>query len=338
MSDALAHPAHGRLRRPENFRALRWLPGPHLPTIWASEFRAVNSVNLEFERLELPDGDFVDLATTPNKLAPAVIVLHGLEGSHQSSYARAILAALHGAGFWGVLLHFRGCSGEPNRLARTYHSGDTADLAYVVQWLEARTGVAPFAAIGYSLGGNVLLKWLAEENASARLETAVAVSVPFDLAACADRLNEGFSRIYQRRLVKSMQDKYLLKFKTQASPLGRLDVRQLKTFWDYDDQVTAPLHGFRDVHDYYGRSSSRQYLSDITIPTLILHARDDPFVPAHAIPEATELGAHTALELVAHGGHVGFVSNQPRDHEGHWLERRICSHLRSLNVPRRNGS
>ena len=183
-----------------------------------------------------------------------------------------------------------------------------------------------------------MLKWLAEENASARLETAVAVSVPFDLAACADRLNEGFSRIYQRRLVKSMQDKYLLKFKTQASPLGRLDVRQLKTFWDYDDQVTAPLHGFRDVHDYYGRRSSRQYLSDITIPTLILHARDDPFVPAHAIPEATELGAHTALELVAHGGHVGFVSNQPRDHEGHWLERRICSHLRSLNVPRRNGS
>ena len=313
-----------------DFRAVGWLPGPHLPTIWASHCRRLPPLQLSFERVELPDGDFLDLAWTPACQGPLVLVLHGLEGSHKSRYTRAILSALEHAGFRGVLVQFRGCGGVPNRLDRSYHSGDTGDVAYIAELLETRTGKPPFAAIGYSLGGNVLLKWLAELAAAARLKTAVAVSVPFDLAACADRLDQGFSRFYQWRLVRSMQQKFLLKFSTRPAPLAIADVRKFDTFWSFDDAVTAPLHGFCDVHEYYRLSSSRQYLPRITVPTLILHARDDPFVPAHAIPRPEELAPATTLELISHGGHVGFLSHTPAKASGYWLEPRIVEHLRAF--------
>ncbi len=279
------------------------------------------------ERLELPDGDFLDLAWTPNNGGPCVLILHGLEGSSRSPYVRAMLAALHGAGYHGVLMHFRGCSGEPNRLPRSYHSGDTCDAAAVVAHITARHGQPPFAAIGYSLGGNVLLKWLGESGAASPLMTAVAVSVPFDLAACADRLAQGASRLYQWHLVRSMQARFIAKFGTGDNPLGITDITTLDSFWRFDDAVTAPLHGFRDVHDYYSRASCRQFLAGIVRPTLILHAADDPFVPATAIPAAWELGAEVSLELAAHGGHVGFIAGVMPGRARYWLEPRIIAHL-----------
>ena len=279
------------------------------------------------ERLELPDGDFLDLAWTPDHGGPCVLVLHGLEGSHRSPYVRAMLAALHSAGYRGVLMHFRGCSGAPNRLPRSYHSGDTGDAASVVAHITAQHGRPPFAAIGYSLGGNVLLKWLGECGAAASFMTAVAVSVPFDLAACADRLAKGASRFYQWHLVRSMQARFTAKFGTGDNPLGITDIKTLDSFWRFDDAVTAPLHGFRDVHDYYTSASCRPFLKRIARPTLILHAADDPFVPALAVPCAAELGAEVSLELAAHGGHVGFITGAVPGRARYWLEARIIAHL-----------
>jgi len=324
--------AHGRILAPADFTPAAWLPGPHLPTLWAGLCRPLAAVPLRFERIELPDGDFLDLAWTPLTAGPLVLILHGLEGSHASSYARAMLAALDAAGYRGVLMHFRGCSGEPNRLDRSYHSGDTGDCAYLVELLGRREGHAPGAIIGYSLGGNVLLKWLGELGVACPLATAVAVSVPFDLAACATRLDQGASRMYQRRLVRSLQAKFRTKFAARPAPLTIGDVRRLDTFWRFDDAVTAPLHGFRDAADYYARSSSRPMLGTIAVPTLILHAQDDPFVPAHAIPRAAELAPAVTLELAPGGGHVGFVSGRVPGRAEYWLERRILAHL-AMHVP-----
>jgi hypothetical protein len=243
-----------------------------------------------------------------------------------------MLAALHGAGYRGVLMHFRGCSGEPNRLPRSYHSGETGDAATVVAHITARSARAPFAAIGYSLGGNVLLKWLGETGSATPLTTAVAVSVPFDLAACADRLAQGASRLYQWHLVRSMQARFKAKFGERDYPLGIAKVEALNSFWRFDDAVTAPLHGFRDVHDYYARASCRQFLAGIAVPTLILHAEDDPFVPAHAIPNAAELSATVSLELAARGGHVGFITGAVPGRARYWLEPRIIAHLDAMRA------
>lgn len=309
------------------FSPAGWLPGPHLPTIWASACRRVPRTPLTFERLELPDGDFLDLAWTRENGGPTVLVLHGLEGSHASPYARGMLAALERGGYRGVLMHFRGCSGEPNRLDRSYHSGDTGDVAHVARTLADREGRWPFALIGYSLGGNVTLKWLGELGADAPFTTAVAVSVPFDLGACATRLSQGFSRLYQWRLVRSLREKHLRKFRDRPSPLAGVDVRSLDTFWTFDDAVTAPLHGFRDVHHYYDESSCRPYLARIAVPTLVLHAADDPFVPSEAVPQARDLAPPVTLELSDTGGHVGFVGGSVPGFARYWLEARILRHL-----------
>lgn len=318
--------AHGVVAH-ANFKPTPWLPGPHLPTIWASLCRPLPAVDLESERVELPDGDFVDLHWARDNGGAVVLILHGLEGSHESPYARGMLAALNNAGYRGVLLNFRGCSGVPNRLDRNYHSGDTGDVAYIAEVIEKRSNQPLFAAIGYSLGGNVLLKWLGERGLQMDLKTAVAVSVPFDLGACATRLDQGFSRVYQWRLIRSMKNKLKEKFRDRTAPLKLDDVDSLTAFWTYDDAVTAPLHGFKDVRDYYSSSSSRQFLDRIDRPTLILQARNDPFVPASAIPTAPELGAKVRVELCRGGGHVGFVSGWLPGRYSYWLERRIVDHL-----------
>ena len=324
--------AHGRVLTARDYTPAPWLPGPHLPTLWAALCRAVPAPPLAFERLELADGDFLDLAWTADNGGPSVLVLHGLEGSHRSPYIRAMLVALAAAGYRGVLMHFRGCSGFPNRLPRSYHSGDTADAATVVELITRRIGRPPFAIIGYSLGGNVLLKWLGETGAACPLTTAIAVSVPFDLAACADRLAQGASRLYQWYLVRSMQARFTAKFGAHSNPLGIPDVTALDSFWRFDDAVTAPLHGFRDGHDYYARASCRRFLADIATNTLILHAEDDPFVPASAIPHAAELARSITLELAAHGGHVGFVTGVVPGRARYWLEARIIAHLEAMRA------
>ncbi len=310
------------------FRPAWWLPGPHLQTLYPSLCRRRRHPELTRERLELPDGDFLDLDWTRNDGSALVLVLHGLEGSLESHYTGGILEALVAAGYRAVLMYFRGCSGEPNRRARSYHSGETVDLRFVIARLAERDASTSLAVIGYSLGGNVLLKALGEGAGMGPVRTAVAVSVPFELDRAAWRLEQGFSRIYQRYLLNKLRRSYRAKLPAHTMPVSLTRLDALDTFRQFDNEVTAPLHGFRGVDDYYGRSSSRQYLSAITTPTLILHAADDPFVPEDAIPTDSELGPGMTLELSRRGGHVGFVADGLPFRARYWLEGRICAHLR----------
>lgn len=310
-----------------SFRPAWWLPGPHLQTLWAGLCRRPPPLKLRRERLELPDGDFVDLDWIGEHERPIVIVLHGLEGSIKSRYAAGIMAAIHAHGWRGVLMHFRGCSGDSNRLPRCYHSGDTGDLSFLRKVLRAREPTTRVAAVGFSLGGNVLLKYLGETRDHADVATAVAVSVPFDLNNGALRLERGFSQLYQWKLLHRLRSKTREKFKRMPSPIPLDGLSSLRTFRAFDDAVTARLHGFSGVEDYYGRSSSRRYLSSITVPTLILHAVDDPFMTPTGIPEPRELSPSTRLELSLRGGHVGFVAGALPGRPHYWLEERIPQFL-----------
>ncbi len=309
------------------FQPAWWCRGPHMQTLWARLMRRGPHPRLQRERLELLDGDFIDLDWMENGNGPIVIVLHGLEGSSDSSYVRGILAAFKRRGWRGVVMHFRGCSGEPNRLVRSYHSGDTGDLAYLIEILRQREPGTPLACVGFSLGGNVLLKWLGKTGGQAPLRAAVAVSVPFVLHSAANRLQQGFSRLYQWQLMRSLRNTVTEKRVRMQLPIKVNDLSTLKNFHDFDEHVTAPLHGFDSADHYYTVSSSRQYLNGITVPTLVLHARDDPFMTEAAIPRDDELSNTVTLELSASGGHVGFVAGTWPWRPYYWLEDRIPAYL-----------
>jgi uncharacterized protein len=309
------------------FQAARWLADPHLQTLWPQLVRRQQAVVLRPERLELPDGDFVDLCWTRNKSGPVVAVFHGLEGSINSPYAKGIMASIQARGWRGVFMHFRGCSGESNRLDRNYHSGDTGDIAYLLETLHKRKPDTPLAAVGFSLGGNALLKYLGEYPGLNYLSAAVAVSVPFLLDVGADRLNQGVSKIYQRHLISRLQKKMKAKYRDRQAPISIDHVEKLTTFHLFDDQITAPLHGFDGVDDYYNRSSSRQFLKHIDTQTLIIHSIDDPFMTPAAIPREDELAQQVCLELSDRGGHVGFIGGKYPWQASYWLEQRIPEFL-----------
>ncbi|MDH3309257.1 MAG: hydrolase [Gammaproteobacteria bacterium] len=309
------------------FQPAWWCRGPNAQTLWARLARRAPKLFFQRERLELPDGDFLDLDWTENGSGPIVMVLHGLEGSSQSPYARGMMQAIKRRGWRGVVMHFRGCSGEPNRLARSYHSGDTGDLAHVISTLQQREPRTRVSIVGFSLGGNVLLKWLGNTGRETPVRAAVAVSVPYVLQSAADRLNRGFSRLYQRQLIRSLRLTVAEKRKRIALPIKIQDLSTLKSFRDFDEYVTAPLHGFDSADHYYTVSSSRQYLKGIAVPTLLLHARDDPFMTEKVIPRKNELPDSVTLEVYPYGGHVGFVSGTWPWRTNYWLEERIPKYL-----------
>lgn len=311
------------------FKPAWWLPGGHLQTLWPNLLRKRPRPALARERIELPDRDFIDLDWTTGTSGPLVLVLHGLQGCSASPYAAGILKALHDHGMRAALMHFRGCSGEPNRLDRSYHSGETSDLDTVVRLLRSRHPHAPLAAVGYSLGGNVLLKWLGEQGAKAPLAAAVAVSVPFDLHRAAWRLERGLSRLYQRVLLRSLRRSLVRKFRHRPAPFALDQALRARSLREFDTKVTAPLHGFANADDYYTRSSCAQYLRGIRVPTLILHALDDVFMTADAVPSPAALSDSVTLELSASGGHVGFVAGPWPWRPHYWLEERIPAYLRS---------
>jgi hypothetical protein len=257
-----------------------------------------------------------------------VLLLHGLEGSLHSHYAGNLMVALEQAGFRPVLMHFRGCSGEPNRLPRSYHSGDTGDLAEVVEYINAKSDRPVHAAIGFSLGGNVLLKWLGQTGDRNPLYSAVAVSVPFMLADAARRLERGASHLYEIHLLRSLRRSYNAKFQQMKSPLD-VEVEQLKNFREFDDKVTAPLNDFNGVDHYYSESSCRQYLSGIRVPTRIIHALDDPFMYPQSVPDKNELSDYIDLLLARNGGHVGFVSGRYPWKPVYWYEQKIIEFLKA---------
>ncbi|MCZ6526541.1 MAG: hydrolase [Gammaproteobacteria bacterium] len=313
-----------------SFRPPWWLPGAHLQTLWPHICRRLPLVQLIDERLELPDGDFVDLCWTQKKSDAIVVVLHGLEGCIRSPYVMGIMSAIDQAGWQGVFMHFRGCSGVHNRRPRSYHSGETGDLNFLLKTLAQRYPGVPLGAVGYSLGANALLKYLGEDDNEKHLTAAVAVSVPFLLASGAERLERGLSRFYQRYLLRRLQHKITSKFRTMASPVTLNSIARLNTFRLFDDQITAPLHGFKDVDDYYSRCSSRQFLKNIKLPTLIIHAADDPFMTQAAIPASDELAETIQFELSDKGGHVGFINGNLPWRPNYWLEKRIPEFLQTF--------
>lgn len=302
------------------FKPAWWLPGPHLQTLGARNLRG--KIRTRWERLELPDGDFVDLAWTLRSHGPLICVFHGLAGSLHSPYIGGMLAALDRQGMRAVLMHFRGCSGQPNRLARAYHSGDTADINYLISTLHQR-GENYIAAIGFSLGGNALLKYLGECGEQCLLQAAVAISPPFVLSAGVERMRHGFSRIYQRYLLNGLKRGVRAKTDLLSSQINLRQVFQATNFQQFDEAITAPLHGFRDALHYYTESSCRQWLTHIRIPTLIIHSRDDPFYTSAVLPTEEELAPSVTLELSQRGGHMGFIQSN-----GHsWLNERVPSWL-----------
>jgi predicted alpha/beta-fold hydrolase len=303
------------------YRAPWWLPGPHAQTVVPALLPPAR-VALRRERWETPDGDFIDVDWAGDAHAPRTLVLfHGLEGSSDSHYARALAgqAAAHG---WRIALpHFRGCSGEPNRLPRAYHSGE-------IDWILRRLarGAGALHAAGVSLGGNALLKWLGEHGARAGslVRRAAAVCAPLDLAAAGRALDRGINRIvYTRHFLATLKAKSLAKLERFPGLYDAARVRAARTLHEFDDVVTAPLHGFRDADDYWARASSAPWLARVRVPTLVLNAKNDPFLPATALEAATRgASAHLVLESPAHGGHVGFLAG-PFSGRHAWLPRRI---------------
>jgi predicted alpha/beta-fold hydrolase len=310
----------------DDFKPAWWLLGPHLQTLWPVFFRRKLTLNITTERLELVDGDFLDLAWVGNS-GPIVLLLHGLNGSIESPYINGMLAAIEHQGWRGVVMHFRGCSTESNRLARSYHSGETADLLTVLNELVVREPQTPICIVGYSLGGNVLLKALGTCKIPSAVKAAVAVSIPFELAKTAQHMSTGLAYLYQRHLVRGLVTSYKRKFKNIAGPQNLLAVTKLQTFWQFDDAVTAPLHKFKDAAEYYQLSSSRQYLKNISLPTLIIHARNDPFTNADSLPQPSEVSAKVSLNLTNDGGHVGFITGNYPWRPIYWLEQQIINYF-----------
>lgn len=302
-----------------------WLRNPHLQTLWPKLFRTLPTLHLRRERLELADGDFIDIAWTTGSTGPIVLLLHGLEGTLRSHYALPVMAAFLRAGLQPVFMHLRGCSGEPNRLARAYHSGASDDLAEVLNQLAADPEGPVLAVIGFSLGGNILLKYLGE-TPTPLVTTAIAVSVPFVLRDAMLRLNRGVSRIYRDYLLRRLKLAYRAKFSNRPTPV-LVDIDQIRDLESFDDGITAPLNGFSSAFDYYQRCSCRQFLPRIQNPTLIIHALDDPFVFPDTVPKAHELGPGVVLEVTRGGGHVGFLSGALPWRPRYWLEERILRHL-----------
>ena len=298
------------------------LRNPHLQTVLAARLIRPALPPLRRERLELDDGDFLDLAHGGEAAGqrPTVCLFHGLAGGLGSSYVAGAFNALTGAGCRVTLMHWRGCSGEPNRLARSYHSGASEDIARMAALLAERHPGSPLIGLGYSLGGNALLTYLGQQGESAGFDAAIAVSPPLVLSVGADTLSRGAARGYQRFLLGLMRQHHEAKRRARPELDLPAATASLDTFWRFDDALTAPLHGFDGVHDYYQRCSARRWLGGIRRPVHILSAADDPFFSPAILPEERELAAGTRHEVSVHGGHVGFLSGW----RTRWLDARVA--------------
>jgi hypothetical protein len=321
------------------YRPAWFVPGRHLRTLWGKFVRRRPRVPASVERWTTPDDDVLvihRLKGPPGR--PLLVLLHGLEGSPDSHYARGLLARAHARGWSAAALVFRTCGGEMNRTRRFYHSGETTDLDFVIRRLTSETPEAPIVLTGFSLGGNVLLKWLGERGAEvpATIRAAAAVSVPYDLARGSRYINRGFARVYERHFLRSLVRKAIEKRRRFPDIAPRIDLATLRTMWDFDDAVTAPVHGFRDATDYYQRSSSLGWLDRIRVPTLLISAADDPFLPRDVLDEVRAVArSNSALqcEFPEHGGHVGFIAGSLPWRPLYWAEWRVMEFLASRLPP-----
>ena len=292
------------------YQAPGWLPGGHLQTIYPALMLARPDLHFRRERWTTPDEDFIDLDFIDgNPDAPLVILFHGLEGSSSSHYARALMAALQQRGWSGVVPHFRGCSGELNRAPRFYHSGDAGEIDWILRRLRLQFPTKTMFAAGVSLGGNALLRWLGESQHQAEfIRAACAVSAPLDLAAGGAALSRGLNMLYTRMFLNTLKPKCLHKLAQFPGLFNRQQLLAASNLYEFDNVVTAPLHGYRDTNDYWHRASARHILHDITVPTLILNARNDPFLPGRHLPVSA--ADCVTLDYPLHGGHVGFATGK----------------------------
>lgn len=303
------------------FKPAWWLKNPHMQTLWAEIMRKRVEIPLVTERFELADGDFLDLSWSQQGCDETVMLLHGLGGSVDSPYMRGMMAALNAMNYNTVAVHFRGCSNEPNRLTQMFHGGQTEDLTELIDSLVAKTKPKKLYAIGFSIGANILLKYLGELGNNAPLSGAAAISTPFSLESTQASLSSGFAKVYQHFLLTKIKVAVLKKFIMQDNDdINLLSVALAKDMKHFDDLVTAPMHGFKDAADYYLKASSISYLDRIAIPTLIVHAKDDPFLPEAAIKWPDNLSSMVELILCENGGHVGFVAGDSPQTTEYWLE------------------
>ncbi|MCG5072878.1 YheT family hydrolase [Paraburkholderia tagetis] len=344
--------ANGYAQGGSTYRAPFWLPGAHIQTIVPALFSRLPLPAYRRERWDTPDGDFIELdwvdapgwvpacpprpscppcppegarrGSAPN--APLFVLFHGLEGSSGSHYARAFAAAAHARGWHAVIPHFRSCSGPMNLMPRFYHLADAAEVDWVLRRLAARHA-GPLVAVGVSLGGNVLLHWLAQQREDARIvSAAVAVSAPLDVHAGGKMLANGFGMVYTRSFLKTLKVKALQKLEQYPGLFDAQAVLATRNMYEFDDVVTAPLHGFQSAHDYYTRATVRPKLGEIVVPTLLINARNDPFLPGDALPARHEVSAAVELEQPEDGGHVGFMTG-PFPGRSDWLAQRVTRYL-----------
>lgn len=309
------------------YHAPWWLPGGHLQTIYARHLARNSVVRYRRERWETPDDDFIDVDWLDDEDdgSKLLVLFHGLEGCSQSHYAISLMEAATRHAWLGVVPHFRGCSGDANRLIRSYHSGDSREIDWILRRFKGENRRRRIYVIGVSLGGNMLLKWLGEEGeaAIAIVERAVAVSTPLDLTAAAGALDSGFNRfLYASHFLSLLRPKALAKIAAHDLAIDARAIRASLTFRQFDNLFTAPLHGFKDAADYWSRSSSKPWLKHIRVPTLLINAQNDPFLPSTELPSAAEVSDAVTLDFPESGGHGGFVSGSfPGNLD--WLPRRI---------------
>lgn len=304
----------------------------HLHTMYPALFRRVDGVKFMRERIDTPDGDFIDLDWSRMGSEKLILAIHGLEGSSRSRYIPGIIKAFQRRGWDGVAYNLRGCSGEPNRTLRFYHSGDTADLDIVVRHILKNNHYTQLAIVGYSLGGNITLKYMGERGRSVpkELTHAAAVSAPCDLQSSSWKLAEPSNFLYMKNFLRHFRRKIRLKMQQFPNQISDEGFHNIKNFKDYDDRYTAPLHGFASAEDYWAKCSAKPLLPEIYIPTLLLSARDDPFLPdgCYPVSEARE-NPHFFFETPSLGGHVGFVARNI--HQEYWHESRITAFITECN-------
>ncbi|HEY6240741.1 MAG TPA: alpha/beta fold hydrolase [Burkholderiales bacterium] len=321
-----------------SYRAPWWLPGGHLQTLYGAMF-GNSRVGWKRERWDTPDGDFIDVDRLPGPAdAPLVALFHGLEGSSSSHYAVALARELARRGWRGAVPHFRGCSGEPNRLPRAYHSGDAEEIGWVLRRLRDESHGATLFAVGVSLGGNALLKWLGgDARAKDVLAAAAAVSAPVDLMAAGDALGRGFNLVYTHAFLATLKAKGEGKLESFPGLFDGKAMRRARTLRDFDNVVTAPLHGFRDTDEYWTRASAKPVLGRIAVPTLLLNARNDPFMPEVALPGRDEVSSVVRVEFPDQGGHAAFVS-APFPGNLDWMPQRVTAFFREAMASREVGA
>lgn len=301
------------------------LGNPHLQTLYGALLAHAPRVAFRRERWETPDHDFVDIDMVDGpEGSPWVHLFHGLEGSSNSPYARMLMAHVQRLGWRGSVFHFRGCSGEPNRLARAYHSGDTDEIDWALRRVRTLAASAPLYVVGISLGGNAFAKWLGlqGEDARAIVSSAAVVSAPLDLMAAGEALGRGFARVYTKHFLSTLKRSAAERLERHPGLFDRDTMLRARNLREFDNVVTAPLHGFRDTDDYWTRASAKPHLTGIRVPTLILNAQDDPFLPAAALPTEREVASAVKLEFPLRGGHVGFVTG-PFPGNIQWLPQRL---------------